>query len=160
MGNDTARPTDNASSTPPSSPSGPMTRSRAKAIHDKVNSLLYMCDLDPTLDGTLPHANALCILRYDPQAHLHGRMEAGHEDGREEGEEEKILGPVGTEPGMGRGIHTGTSRSSRYHCRYGTGPGTGPPRCSLIFCVASPVPNPVPIPGFIPGHPGEGLRAS
>ena len=43
-----------------------MTRSRAKAIHDKVNSFLYMCDLDSTMDGMLPHANALCILRYEP----------------------------------------------------------------------------------------------
>ena len=84
-----AHPTDNASSTPPSPPSGPMTRSRAKAIHDKVNSFLYMCYLDPTLDGTLPHAKALCILRYNPRALLHGRMEDGQEDGREEeGEEE------------------------------------------------------------------------
>ena len=62
-GDDTARPMDNASSTPPS---GPMTRSRAKAIHDKVNSFLYMCDFDPIVDGMLPHANALCILRYEP----------------------------------------------------------------------------------------------
>ena len=89
---DTACPTDNASSTPPSPPSGPMTRSRAKAIHDKVNSLLYMCDLDPTLDGTLPHANALCILRYDPQARLHGPMEDGQEDGQALGVEGKLPG--------------------------------------------------------------------
>ena len=107
-----------------------MTRSRANVIHDKVNSLLYMCDLDPTLDGTLPHVNALCILRYDPQAHLHGRMEAGHEDGREEGEEEKIPGSVGTEPGMDTRIHTGRSRCARYQTRYGTGAHTGPPRSS------------------------------
>ena len=64
---DTARPVDNASSTPPSPSSGPMTRSCAKAIHDKVNSFLYMCDLDSTMDGMLPHANALYILRYKPQ---------------------------------------------------------------------------------------------
>ena len=74
---DTARPMDNASSTPPSPPSGPMTRSRAKAIHDKVNSFLYMCDLDPTMNGMLPHANALCILRYEPQPRQHGCIEDG-----------------------------------------------------------------------------------
>ena len=73
---------DNASSTPPSPPSGPMTRSRAKAIHDKVNSFLYMCDFDPTMDGILPHANALCILRYEPPPRLHGNMEDGREDGQ------------------------------------------------------------------------------
>ena len=77
-----------------------MTRSRANAIHDKMNSFLYMCDLDPTLDGTLPHANALCILRFDPQELLHGRKEAGQEDGRKEGREEEAPGSVGTEPSM------------------------------------------------------------
>ena len=82
-GDDTARPTDNASSTPPSPPSGPMTRSRAKALQDKVNSLLYMCDFDPTLDGTLPHANALCILRFEPLRRLQESMDVGHEDGQE-----------------------------------------------------------------------------
>ena len=80
---DTARPMDNASSTPPSPPSGPMTRSRAKALQDKVNSLLYMCDFDPTLDGTLPHANALCILRFEPLRRLQESMDVGHEDGQE-----------------------------------------------------------------------------
>ena len=71
---DKARPMDNASSTPPSPPSGPMTRSRAKAIHDKI---LYMCDLDPTMNGMLPHANALCVLRHEPQHSQHGRIEEG-----------------------------------------------------------------------------------
>ena len=103
-----------------------MTRSRAKAIHDKVNSFLYMCDLDPTVDGMLPHANTLCILRYDPQELLHGRMGAEQEDGREEEGEEETPGAIGTGSGMDTGIHTGYSRSSRY----GTGPGTGPPGCS------------------------------
>ena len=107
-----------------------MTRSRAKAIHDKVNSLLYICDLDPTLDGTLPHANALCILKYDPQALLHGREEAGQEDGREEGEEEETPGVAGTEAGMVLGSIPGSSRPSWYSGRYGTGPGTGPPGSS------------------------------
>ena len=73
---------DNASSTPPSPPSAPMTRSRAKAIHDKVNSFLYMCDFDPTMNGMLPHANALCILRYEPQHSQHGCIEDGREDGQ------------------------------------------------------------------------------
>ena len=67
-----------------------MTRSRAKALHDKVNSFLYMCDLDPTVDGTLPHANALCILRYEPLHRLHGSMEYGREDGQEDGHEQGV----------------------------------------------------------------------
>ena len=84
---DTARPMDNASSTPPSPPSGPMTRSRAKALHDKVNSFLYMCDIDPTEDSTLHgNANALCILRYEP---LHGSPDDGHEDGQEDDQDDE-----------------------------------------------------------------------
>ena len=75
-----ARPLDKAASTPPSPPNGPMTRSRAKAIHDKVNLFLYTCDLDPTMDGKLPHASALCILRYEPH---HGCAEDGQQDGHE-----------------------------------------------------------------------------
>ena len=82
---DTARPTDNAFSTPPNPPSGPMTRSRAKDLHDKVNSFLYMCDLDPTEDGMLPHTNALCILRYEP---LHGSPDDGCEDGQEDNQDD------------------------------------------------------------------------
>ena len=59
-----------------------MTRSRTKAIHDKVNSFLYMCDFDPTMNGMLPHANALCILRYEPQHRQHGCIEDGREGGQ------------------------------------------------------------------------------
>ena len=85
-GDDTAHPTDDASSTPPS---GPMTRARAKAIHDKVNSFLSMHYLDPTLDGSLPHSNALCVLSYVPQDRLHGCMEDGLKTGREDGQDEE-----------------------------------------------------------------------
>ena len=59
-----------------------MTRACAKAIHDKVNSFLYMCDFDPTMNGMLPHANALCVLRHEPQHSQHGRIEEGREDGQ------------------------------------------------------------------------------
>ncbi|KAK1648901.1 hypothetical protein QYE76_066706 [Lolium multiflorum] len=41
-----------------------MTRARAKAIHDKVNSLLTTLDLGTPLDGMLPHAETLCVIRY------------------------------------------------------------------------------------------------
>src|SRR5215212_2385514 len=41
-----------------------MTRARAKAIHDKVNSLLTTLDLGSPLDGMLPHAETLCVIRY------------------------------------------------------------------------------------------------
>ncbi|KAK1601997.1 hypothetical protein QYE76_027102 [Lolium multiflorum] len=56
--------TNDTTSRPTSPPSGPMTRARAKAIHDKVNSLLTTLDLDTPLDGMLPHAETLCVIRY------------------------------------------------------------------------------------------------
>jgi hypothetical protein len=43
-----------------------MTRARAKAIHDKVNLLLNTLDLEHTLDGSLPHCNVICAVRYEP----------------------------------------------------------------------------------------------
>ena len=44
-----------------------MTRARVKALYDKVNSLLSMCDLDTPLDGLLLYTNTLCILRNESQ---------------------------------------------------------------------------------------------
>src|SRR5215216_5803421 len=69
-GADAARPTTATTSTPTSSPSGPMTRARAKLLQAKVNSLLALCDFDTPLDGLLLHTHTLCIIRYeekDPQ---------------------------------------------------------------------------------------------
>ena len=43
-----------------------MTRTRAKLLHDKVNSLLSTCDFDTPMDGMLLHAPTLCILSYEP----------------------------------------------------------------------------------------------
>ncbi|KAK1608011.1 hypothetical protein QYE76_031684 [Lolium multiflorum] len=63
-GDDAGWPSDTSSPRPTSPPSGPMTRARAKAIHDKVNSLLTSLDLDTPLDGMLPHAETLCVIRY------------------------------------------------------------------------------------------------
>ncbi|KAK1561505.1 hypothetical protein QYE76_007581 [Lolium multiflorum] len=56
--------TNDSTSRPTSPPSGPMTRARVKALHDKVNSLLTSLDLDTPLDGMLPHAETLCVIRY------------------------------------------------------------------------------------------------
>jgi hypothetical protein len=43
-----------------------MIRARAKAIHDKVNSFLYTLEIDHTVNGSLPHSNAICVIRYEP----------------------------------------------------------------------------------------------
>jgi hypothetical protein len=44
-----------------------MKRARAKAIHQEVNSLLSTYTLNTSLDGMLPHADILCVLRYEPR---------------------------------------------------------------------------------------------
>ena len=64
---DTARPRDEASSRPPTPPSGPMTRAHAKALHDKVNLLLTNCDFNTSWDGILLHSNVQCVIRYQSQ---------------------------------------------------------------------------------------------
>ena len=47
-------------------PTGPMTRSRAKAMQDKVNSLLSLHQFNLSMDGLLPQADMLCVLSYEP----------------------------------------------------------------------------------------------
>ena len=56
-----------------------MTRSRAKAIHDEVNSLLSTLDMDLAMNGSLPHSNALCVIRYEAPG-----TTAGGEDHKDE----------------------------------------------------------------------------
>ncbi|KAK1595928.1 hypothetical protein QYE76_007778 [Lolium multiflorum] len=86
-GDDVAPLTNDTTSRPTSPPSGPMTRARAKAIHDKVNSLLTTLDLGTPLDGMLPHADVLCVIRY--KAH----QDPGEEETpwSREGEEQQNL---------------------------------------------------------------------
>ncbi|KAK1572649.1 hypothetical protein QYE76_018789 [Lolium multiflorum] len=60
-----------------------MTRARVKALHEKVNSLLTTLDLDTPLDGLLPRADVLCVIRY--KAH----QDLGEEDTPRSGEGEE-----------------------------------------------------------------------
>jgi hypothetical protein len=64
-----------------------MTRARVKALHDEVNSLLTTLDLGTPLDGMLPHADVLCVIRY--KAH----QDPGEEDTpwSREGEEQRDM---------------------------------------------------------------------
>jgi hypothetical protein len=78
-GDDTGWPSDTSASRSPSSPQGPMTRARAKALHDKVNLLLNTLDLVHTLNGSLPHCNTFCAVRYEP----HGTTTESEEHGGE-----------------------------------------------------------------------------
>ena len=67
--------------------SGPMTRARVKALHDKVNSLLALCDLDTPLNGLLLQSDALCVLRYDGPEDLWGSADQDEQGGA--GEEDR-----------------------------------------------------------------------
>ena len=66
-------------------PMGPMTRSRAKAMQDKVNSLLSLHQLNLSMDGLLPQADMLCVLRYesnvDPSVDKEAKEGGGPGDG-------------------------------------------------------------------------------
>ena len=84
-GDDVAPVTDVATPRPTSPPSGPMTRARVKALHDEVNTLLTTLDLGTPLDGLLPHADVLCVIRY--KAH----QDPGEEDKPRSREGEKQL---------------------------------------------------------------------
>ena len=53
----------------PSTPLGPMTRARAKAIEDKVNSLLSELPLSTHETWLLPHMDTLCVIRYLEESH-------------------------------------------------------------------------------------------
>jgi len=64
-----------------------MTRARARAIHDEVNSLLTTFDFNTPLDGLLLHSDTLCVIRYIEPGARHGSQAIGEEDDEEEEEE-------------------------------------------------------------------------
>jgi hypothetical protein len=47
-----------------------MARARAKALHDKVNLLLNTLDLEHMVNGSLPHGNIICAVRYEPHGEV------------------------------------------------------------------------------------------
>lgn len=55
--------------TSPTTTLGPMTRARAKAIEDKVNSFLYELPLSTHETWQLPQAETLCMIRYLEEGH-------------------------------------------------------------------------------------------
>ena len=78
--------------TSPSTPLGPMTRARAKAIEDKVNSLLSELPLPTHETWLLPHSETLCVIRYMEvsQGSTTCKSQDG-EDPKHVEEEEKML---------------------------------------------------------------------
>ena len=71
-----------------------MTRARAKALQDKVNSLLITLDLGASLDGVLFTSGTLCVIRYIPQESQPGIQDAETQPRQEEEEEATTLGSV------------------------------------------------------------------
>lgn len=113
---DAGWPLDTSSPRPTSPPSGAMTRARVKALHDKVNSLLTTLDLGTPLDGLLPHADTLCVIRYKEH------QDPGEDDTpwSREGEEQLVdkmpveLDPTSCEARQGReGASRPRTRSDR-----------------------------------------------
>ena len=77
--------------TSPTTPLGPMTRARAKAIEDKVNSLLSKLPLSIHKTLLLPQAETLCVIRYSKEGN--GTATFNGQDGEDteyEGQEEDI----------------------------------------------------------------------
>ena len=59
-------------STSPSTPRGPTTRARSKAIEDKVNSLLSEIPLSTQETWLLPQTETLCVIRYNAEEEATG----------------------------------------------------------------------------------------
>ena len=79
-------------STSPTTPLGPMTRARAKAIKDKVNSLLSKLPLPTYETWLLPHAETLCVIRYLEEIHESATPNGQDgEDTKFNGQEEGLL---------------------------------------------------------------------
>ena len=78
-------------STSPMTPLGPMTRARAKAIEDKVNSLLSELPLSTHATWLLHQAETLCVIRYLEEGHEAATSNGQEdEDTKYEGQEEEL----------------------------------------------------------------------
>ena len=77
--------------TSPSTPLGPMTRARAKAIEDKVNSLLSELPLPTHETWLLPHSETLCVIRCLEASHGTATYKSQDgEDPKHDGQEEEL----------------------------------------------------------------------
>ncbi|XBI46576.1 hypothetical protein VPH35_110787 [Triticum aestivum] len=77
-------------STSPTTPLGPMTRARAKAIEDKVNSLLSELPLSTHDTWLVPQSETLCVIGCLEEGH--GTATSNGQDGEDtecEGQEEE-----------------------------------------------------------------------
>ena len=76
---------------PHQAPRGPMTRVRAKAIEDKVNSLLSELCLPTHETWLLPHSETLCVIRFLEASHGTATYKSQDgEDPKHDGQEEEL----------------------------------------------------------------------
>ena len=136
-GDDVAPHVDNTMDT---TPNGPMTRSRVKALHEKVTSLLSMCDLDLPLNGLLLHAGTLCILRIHSDDGTQWIQEDDQEKVQDDGEDEQ--GEI-LEDGQGE-EGGGEDRQAGLEAGLGRAPGRAPSRHCRPPGRPRPAPRPVP----------------
>ena len=69
-----------------------MTRARAKAIEDKVNSLLSELPLPTRETWLLPHSETLCVIKYLEERHEAAAPSGqGGKDPKRDGQEEELL---------------------------------------------------------------------
>ena len=94
-------------------PSGPMTRSRARALKTEVTSLLSQFHFDEHETWLLPQTETLCILRYQGVSHGEARKQGKPEveDMREDGEEKRQVPDWPDDLDDGQTIRTEPRRS-------------------------------------------------
>ena len=83
----------------PTTPLGPMTRARARAIENEVNSLLVELPFDPLETWILPQTETLCMLRYQGEVMVQdGRQEHGEEHAQSRNPSTTAQPPVNYHP--------------------------------------------------------------
>ncbi|KAK1647073.1 hypothetical protein QYE76_064878 [Lolium multiflorum] len=102
-----------------------MTRARVKALHNEVNSLLTTLDLGTPLDGLLPHADVLCVIRYKEHQDHGEEDKPRSREGEKQLDMEMIMKPKPTslEALRGRDGRPVQTRSDRTHNRRPVTPG-------------------------------------
>ena len=102
-------------------PTGPMTRSRAKAIQEKVISLLSSNQFNLSMDGLLPQVDTFCILRYEPD-----EKDSGFEGWDEQDDEDQARGRSGDKAKTAPDWPASNPASSPAPNLAGLQPGLGP----------------------------------
>ena len=132
-----------------------MTRARAKALYEKVNSLLSTCDFGSTLDSMLPHSDTLCILRYEPSSGQGAAVKIGQDWSYKREEEKEMVasdqfgdqtGAAGppADPTGTAGPITGSSRTTTQRASSAAAEPSGRHSGAAAHTPNEPAPSPAP----------------